>query len=398
MKKAGERMIISALLVVSCIGVSYADIGDRVGASYHGQLGMSSDYNVSGWGNGLGMLEKWCALPNFNLAEQEQPAWEGKCGSCHIGASWSASKPEPECIKCHEGSIDTGLAAPTVAKCMTCHSKDTSKRGDLFDDSHDVHIATGMNCQSCHPRLSDAEYSEYSDHQIAKGTVIDTSEDTVEGSMDTCADCHGLTPHRHNVAHGGMLDKHCDEVACEVCHTGLRPGSALESRTWAKFTAAGAAGKPVTVWRDPNWLPDHKWYSSEDVEGHLPILGHTDMKEDPGAKIYAFNPVTVTWFIRTSNLLKLDDSIVVADVKAAANGDSETTVAEMQAYDGDGDGNADYPTATLVTEDMNFQISHSVTAKEDAFTCDDCHGDGGWVLDWTQLGYDADPRHKGKHR
>ena len=390
MKKAGIRMILSALLVVSCIGVSYAAIGDTVNNSYHGQLGMSKAYNDSGWGNGLGMLEKWCALPNFNLGEQGQTAWEAKCGSCHIGASWSASKPNPDCARCHQSSVPTVGDKPTVAKCMTCHSKDTAKRGDVFDAGNDVHISAGMNCQNCHPRLSD----DKSDHQIAKGTVIDTSEDTMEGSMDTCADCHGLTPHRHNVRHGGMLDMHYDEVACEVCHTGLRPGSALKSRTWAEFTAAG---KPVTVKRGTDWLPEHKWYHSEGVSGHLPILGYTELMDYPEAKIYAFNPVSVTWFIRT-NTSDLDDSIVVADVKAAdASGDNVTTVAEMRVYDGDGDGNADYPTATLVTEDMNFQISHSVTAKEDAFNCGDCHGDNGWVLDWIQLGYDGDPRHKGKH-
>ena len=384
MKKDGKKMILSALIIVSCIGVAYAAGG--VEDSYHGQLGRSEAYGGSG--NGLGMLEKWCALPNFNLAEQGQPAWEDNCGqACHIGASWSASNPNPDCIRCHQS--DTGGAglteAPTVAKCMTCHKKDTAKRGDIFEASHDVHIAAGKDCQYCHPRLTDDEYSTYSDHQIAKGTVIDTTEDTVEGSMDTCADCHGLTPHHRNVRCGSKLDNHCDEVACEVCHTGLRPGSALASRTWAEFTDAG---KPVTVKRGTDWLPDHKWYSSEGVTGHLPILGYTDLKDYPGAKICAFNPVIVTWFIRTSTS-DLDDSIVVADVKAAdANGDQITTVDEMRAYN-----NAQYPDATLVTRDMNFQISHSVT-KEDAFNCDDCHGDGGWVLDWDQLGYDDDPRQK----
>jgi len=391
MKKAGKRMILSALLVVSCIGVSYTAIGDEVVIggvedSYHGQLGISEAYDDDGWGNGLGMLEKWCALPNFNLGEQGQDAWEGSCGSCHIGASWR-SEPDtnPDCTSCHGGSIDTELTAPTVAKCMTCHSKDTAKRGDVFNAANDVHIAAGKNCQFCHPRLSD----EYSDHQIAKGTVIDTTEDTMEGSMNTCADCHGLTPHRHNVRNGGMLDKHYDEVACEVCHTGKRPGSALESRTWAEFTIAGT---PVTEKRETDWMPEHKWYHSEGFTDHLPILGYTELMDYPGAKIYAFNPVTVTWFV-TGESDSLDDSIVVADVKAADVNpvDRTTTEDEMRAYN-----SSQYPTATLVTEDMNFQISHSVT-KEDAFNCDDCHGDTGWVLDWNQLGYDGDPRHKGKH-
>jgi len=235
MKNTGKMIIsiiLMALLVVASIGVSYADIEDRVENSYHGQLGRIAD---EGWGNGLGMLEKWCALPNFNLGEQGQSALEDDCGGCHIGASWSASEPEPDCTRCHGGSIGNKLTAPTVAKCMDCHKKDTSKRGDVFDADNDAHIAAGMNCQDCHPRLSD----KYSNHQIAKGTVIDTTEDTMEGSMDTCADCHGLTPHSHTVSHGGALDKHCDEVACEVCHTGLRPGCALASREWNEFTELG---------------------------------------------------------------------------------------------------------------------------------------------------------------
>lgn len=379
--------ILLALLVVFFIGMSYADIGDTVEDSYHGQLGRSEAYG--GWANGLGMLEKWCALPNFNLEKQGQGAWETKCGSCHIGASWSESKSDPDCTSCHQSPTPTVGDKPTVAKCMTCHWKDTAKRGDIFDAGNDAHIAAGMNCQDCHPRLMD----EKSDHQIAKGTVIDTTEDTMEGSMDTCADCHGLMPHRHHVRCGGKLDKHCDEVACEVCHTGLRHGSALASRKWNEFTEAG---KPVTVKRGTDWLPEHKWYHGEGALDHLPILGYTELKDYPGAKIYSFNPVTVTWFIETSTS-PLDDNIVVADVKAAdANGDRITNVTEMRAYDGDGDGMPDYPDATLVTEDMNFQISHSVTAKEDTFTCGDCHGDTGWVLNWTQLGYDGDPyyRHK----
>ena len=417
MKRAGKwifSIIISVLLLLSFIGVSHANtaggdpVGDTVEYSYHGQLGRSEAYG--GWGNGLGMLEKWCALPNFNLKEEGQDAWEAKCGKCHIGANWSTSRNTTDCTLCHQspaGGKGPG-EAPTKDKCMTCHWKDTSKRGDVFkaasntsnasdDDiclaiasrgdvfsaSNDVHIAAGMNCQFCHRRLED----EKSDHQIAKGRVIDTTEDTMEGTMLLCVDCHGSKPHTDRVGQGDELDEHLDKVACEVCHTGLRPGNALESRRWNEFTETG---KPVTVKRWTDWLPEHKWYQSEGVTGHLPILGYTELKDYPGAKIYPFNPVTVTWFIKTSTS-PLDDNIVVADVKAAdANGDRITNVTEMRTYDGDNDGNPDYPDATLVTEDMNFQISHSVTAK-DAFTCGDCHCNSGWVLNWTQLGYDGDP-------
>ncbi|MDX2416562.1 MAG: IPTL-CTERM sorting domain-containing protein, partial [Xanthomonadales bacterium] len=53
------------------------------------------------------------------------------------------------------------IDVPTVAKCMTCHVKDTAKRGDIFDPEAgpevDVHIAAGMLCQDCHECRADAE-------------------------------------------------------------------------------------------------------------------------------------------------------------------------------------------------------------------------------------------------
>ncbi len=39
------------------------DQTNAVEASYHGQLGKDT--------GGLGMLEKWCALPNFSYSQQE---------------------------------------------------------------------------------------------------------------------------------------------------------------------------------------------------------------------------------------------------------------------------------------------------------------------------------------
>ncbi len=78
----------------------------------------------------------------------------------------------------------------------------------------------------------------------------------------------------------------------------------------------------------------------------------------------------------------------------------------MEAYDSDSIGGADYPNAFLVTDTVCFNVSHSVQAKEDAFRCNDCHGDGvmgryadGWGAasgseknNWEDLGYpSSDP-------
>ena len=54
-------------------------------------------------------------------------------------------------------------------------------------------------------------------------------------------------------------------------------------------------------------------------------------------------------------------------------------------------GKAVYPDATLLTRQVSFSINHSVLPVEQALDCHDCHGDSGWVLDWSMLGYSEDP-------
>ncbi len=69
---------------------------------------------------------------------------------------------------------------------MTCHSKEIAKRG--YDTTNDMHMVDhGMLCQDCHFRFTDTD----SDHQLAKGTVLDTSLSTSKDTMDGgCESCH----------------------------------------------------------------------------------------------------------------------------------------------------------------------------------------------------------------
>jgi methanogenesis multiheme c-type cytochrome len=336
--------------------------------SYHGQLGH---------GTGSGMLEKWCALPNFSFDQQGGvEAWSQQCGGCHVGALWNPARQDADCYLCHndEGKfLEVG-----VVGCMNCHVKDTEKRGDLFAAAEDVHIAAGLLCHDCHAMARE----EFGDHQFLKGTAIDTTEPTLEGTLSCTSLCHDATPHRAT-RDGDRLNKHVSRIACETCHTGQRPAAALARRDWSAF---GADGVVQTEWREPGWLPEHKWYDNTGpgLAGDflIPILGYTERRDAPGAKIYPFNAVTVAWFVKTPESA-FDDVIIVPEVKAAdADGDGTVTLEEMRAV---------YPQATLRSEDMNFSISHSVLPKEAAFGCDDCHGRNGWVLDWAELGYERDP-------
>ncbi len=364
-------------LVALPLSIGSAMASGGVEDSYHGQLG---------FGTGTGMLEKWCALPNFSYYQQDGiDGWtKQSCNKCHIGAGWNPTRDEPLCTYCHvsEAPVIADGDVPTIAKCMTCHSKDTAKRGDVFTPEEDVHINAGFVCQDCHVRMTD----ESSDHQFLKGAAIDTTE---SGTMScTMAGCHEALPHSVKSNRGKELNKHTVKVACETCHTGLRPAAALASRQWNVFNEAGVV---KTTKHAAGWLPEYKWYDNTGpgAAGNydLPILGYTERRDVEGAKIYPFNAVTVDWFVKKKNS-DFDDVIIVPEVKAAdtdgpVDGLVTVTLEEMQAV---------YGKARLLTADMNFSINHSVMPASQAFVCKDCHGRKGWVLDWKQLGYAKDPR------
>ena len=409
------KKILAVLLAVPfvfLVGLPYAQAIDVVDEdlemSYHGTLGHLLTADVTD--HEQGMLEKWCALPDLNIGDDGfvgAMSWTARCGSCHIGGSfgdlpvvigeesWDVDpdRPDVNCLRCH---VTEAGDEPTIANCMTCHKKEKAKRG--LDLTNDVHMV-GLNfkCQTCHVRFED----EDSNHQLAKGTCIDTTLETAWGTLSDlgkdCAGCHSDTPHRRRVHKGGKLDMHFNKVACETCHTGFRAGDevTLKSRSWANPYVDVKHGSP--------WLPVHKWYDGQGpplewpASGHLPILEPDDMRNIWGAKIYPFNDIEATWWIKdgTGDEPALDAVIPLTDVRAAdADGNGKVTETEMRDYAG-----GKYPKAALIIGTVCFNVSHSVVPKEDAFNCDDCHGDSGFVLDWEALGYDGEPapQHGGMH-
>ncbi|UCF73363.1 MAG: hypothetical protein JSW35_02605 [Deltaproteobacteria bacterium] len=363
-----SSMIVCLVFLIHPADAQARDVAE---SSYHGQLGRSPA--LGGWGNGLGMLEKWDAFNNFSFEKQGRiRGWKQKCGQCHTSTYRDPATGKTDCRLCHK--TKDGKGKPTVAQCARCHhTYGTLKRGDMFDEEHDIHIAVGMRCHDCHERLTDP----HSNHQFAKGYAIDTTENTMEGTL-SCTKCHEEKPHT-GLSEGEILDgKHVERIACVTCHTGPRPGKAIKSRSWNKYTKDG---NPVTEKRQPGWIPKHKWYIGRKL-GHLPILGATDLM----AKIYPFNVVAVTWFIERGDA-EPEDVIIVPEVKAAdANNDGETTVEEMRTYE-----KGKYRDAALVTKEFSFSVTHSVVPSEQAFNCKDCHGKDASVLNWKELGYDGDP-------
>jgi len=361
-------LILFLFALVNPMEVQAADI---VESSYHGQLGKSP--SLGGWGNGLGMLEKWDAFNNFSFEKQGRiKGFKTQCGGCHTSTYRDPATGKTDCRLCHE--TKDGKGDPTLGQCLKCHQTyGTLKRGDILDEKNDIHLEMGMSCQECHERLSDA----HSDHQFAKGYAIDTTEGTMEGTV-SCIKCHEEKPHG-DVDQGEIIDSnHVTKIACVTCHAGPRPGEAIKSRNWNKFTKDG---KPITIKRQSGWIPGHKWYTGKKL-GNFPVLGASDLM----SKIYPFNVVTFTWFIQSADSA-LDDIIITPEIKAAdANRDGETTIEEMREY-----GNGKYREAALITKDFNYSVTHSIVPSEKTFKCADCHGEKAYVLNWNELGYDHDP-------
>jgi len=347
--------------------------------------------------------------------------WITRCGGCHIGGAFDTLSvfhptdgtfagnplvPAVNCTRCHAvapPAIGPLLPAeePIVANCMTCHGKECAKRG--FDPADDVHIVdNGMKCQACHVRMDDGT----SDHQLAKGCVIDTSEPTWTDTMTVagtdCESCH-LTETGDPIHKNTMLNQHAAKIACETCHTGIRPANrALNDRSWEN-------GSNVTHKRPYAWLPWLKWYdgggspSGYPANNDLPILKDPDLMKGWSrvfdAKIFPFNNIDVTWWLKNTGCTgqpPYDDVIPNFVVQAATTFFGGTpTQAQMRTYDHDGDTNPDYPCAVVITDTVSFNVSHSVQPKEEAFRCNDCHIDGvsgefddGWdSTKWSDLGY-----------
>lgn len=374
MRATRPRLFFHLLTFTLCAGLASPALALDPWHSYHSQ---------AGYGTGTGMLEKYS--PYYNFSFEQQGGIEGwiqeGCSDCHVGADWYPQGGFPYCFLCHnEDSFADDSFAVTDSACLNCHAVGGEKRGDVFTPESDVHVAAGMGCIDCHQPYEDRN----SDHQMLKGSAIDTTEPTLEGSLSCTRSCHSKRPHAAS-SNRDRLNGHTEKVACETCHIGPRRAAAVQSRRWNVFDDQGA---PATTWRSAGWTPEYKWYDNSGPgaagQYYLPILGHAERRDVAGARIYPFNTVTVDWFVKTQES-KFHDVIIVPEVRAAdLDGDGTVTVGEMQSV-------PFYEQATLMQAELNFSISHGVMPASQAASCEDCHTSNGWMFNWQALGYGDDP-------
>lgn len=276
----------------TCLACHRTEIGDEVFNSAHFQTRTASVGIDMPGGGSHGMLDRACGLPGTtmmanNFAGKAISPVDGVttrddgCGSCHIAylppyyyGSASQALDDIDCLRCHaevyggewehqenidlygensepherkvvttpEGmqvySQDRSLKTAqsvgnpaTTEACLRCHEHGLGgyKRSTPFTPVDDQHASKGLTCTNCHT---------VSMHRIARGNqVTDGVANDLPDVEVTCqmGGCHTNTPHTLDFADD--LNRHVDNVRCEVCHIHTMDTEGnIFRRAWAPFT------------------------------------------------------------------------------------------------------------------------------------------------------------------
>jgi octaheme c-type cytochrome (tetrathionate reductase family) len=364
------------------------------------------------------------------------------CLVCHdqsgtyVKGKKTAGLPDPDVdLNVVARSVGQNGGVPTRANCIGCHANaggaDNVKHGDLSmamletTKDFDVHMGvnpdgTGdMHCVECHGVKKDS-----SDAVIDHGIGGMPYHSVDEGVLKTCEDCHGdaASIHVGLTVENIIAQPFHQPLACQVCHI---PTFARQTPTKTKWlwSEAGQDIDPIPV--DPvtgketyakkkgrfewanNVRPtlryfDGKWsrfiidpdanvtdkYMTTPVVLGEPVADYNT----PGAKIYPFKKM-----IGNQPADAVNQTMLVPHLFGLKGGDNPYWVKfdwNLALQDG-----AAYTGQTFsgshefVDTVMYLTVNHEVAPKEQAYgmdgACGDCHG--GDQIDWTELGWTADP-------
>lgn len=374
----------------------------------------------------MNMINNFCTSVTSN---------EEKCSTCHPSFGWKdanfdfKNKENIDCLVCHasgdsyskscEGiakekvgekllKAAQSVGKPKISNCGFCHFNsgggDNVKFGDLSSvlekatKEQDVHMGgKKFDCIYCH-KSEKHEIKGAGHSSIASGT-----------NHIGCTDCHKADESLHK---NKLIGKHLNSVACQTCHI---PSIARDIPT-VTFWDWETAGKredernaegyitynkqkgDFTLERDVK--PVYRWFNGsadyyltgDKLEADK-ILTLNKLKgdiKDAKAKIYPFKLMKGKQIYDKKNLYLILPKYTAPDGfwktfdwnKAAELGMKQANL----AYSGE---------FGFISTEMYYPINHSVPpAKESALKCQDCHNNGK-LLDWTALGFTADPIKKG---
>lgn len=221
-------------------------------------------------------------INNFCIAT---PSNEPRCTSCHAGYGWKDSTfdftdmTKIDCLVCHDTtgkykkappaagmpdpSVDLKHVAENVGhtsrkSCGTCHFNggggEAVKHADLSrqllhpERNCDIHMGGyDLQCSECHQTRN---------HKIAGRS---SSAPPAEGAFN-CSDCHSEKPHYNNAMLDHHLNKHCENIDCNTCHSPLY-AKCKATKTWWDWSKAGDKKRKPKM--DKNGMPDYFWKKGE---------------------------------------------------------------------------------------------------------------------------------------
>ena len=363
-------------------------------------------------------------LNNFCIGIQGN--WAG-CTKCHAGYGWDKadydfSKAENvDCLVCHDWSssyvkgpaglpekgVDLLVAAKSVGypkreNCGTCHYYGGGglavKHGDLDtsldnpDPETDVHMGKhGFLCIDCH----------HTKHHQIPGRAFSVS--AVDAGGISCTDCHRQPPHQDE-----RLNKHIARVACVTCHIPSFARNIPTKMTW-DWSKAGDSSRPEDPHRylkikgefvyGNNVTPEYHWFNLS-VNRYLlgdkiNPAGVTDINRPLGGRADARAQI---WPFKIHDAKQPYDRVndyLLPVVTAGAGGYWHNFDWNKALAMGANLVHLPYSGRYGFSDTrMYWPLSHGVTPKEQALSCNECHGDT-TRLNWQALGYEADPLRQG---
>jgi hypothetical protein len=205
-------------------------------------------------------------------------------------------------------------------------------------------------------------------------------------------ECHDAEPHAKE-----LINRHSARVDCTVCHipTFAKTDATDMARDWSTPGYNEAKDKHVpTITMGEDLEPEIAWYNgtvwaqlpqvpvSTGADGVVPMVVPQGSRNDPASKLFAFKVHTGRMPVLTKDRWLLPINVE----EFFADGDIDGAVREAAH-------------ALYGLEDIDYEwvdvrrymgIYHGVEPADTALRCLDCHGPDG-RLDWTGLGYEADP-------
>lgn len=338
-----------------------------------------------------------------------------ECSTCHDDNADSVKKRVKAEGKLYTQSLEEiaqQAGATTIASCGSCHfndgGADGAKHGDLDSSlitaskELDVHMSSegaGLTCNSCH---------QANDHQLS-GSRYEAGSPTdhaginaLEGARATCVSCHGDRPMQDE-----KLNDHADVIACQTCHIPSYARGGIATKTLWDWSTAGELNRsrrPKVEYYDDgrvsyssqkgsmeygeNLAPSFQWFNGDaqyptlgkllDPDGVTNLVELGGSASDGNSKIFPMHQFRsiVPYDTQTNQMLPVN--LTGRSKDPLWNGFNWDKALKAGAKATGVEFSGDYDFAETLT---SRPLNHMVAPKEQALSCNDCHGDAGLLDD-----------------